>query len=304
MDLPLAVEHCGRRITRGELLDIVELVERCRGLSRKELAHTVCEHLAWVTVSGRHKVTACLGLLERLEKRGSLLLPAKQQDFVRRPRPLVWTERTAERPPLCVRLGELAPVTLELTEGALENALWNEYVDRYHYLRYKRPFGFVLRYRVMSKQIQLGCVLLSGAARALEVRDRYIGWDREHRRRNLPFVVNNSRYLLFPWVQVKHLASHVLGQVARRVRGDYERVYGFEPVLLETFVDPSLHEGTCYLAAGWEKLGESKGRGLLRPGRSYETVPRLVLVKPLVGDFREQLNSLQLTGRFIHDEEQ
>ena len=93
------------------------------------------------------------------------------------------------------------------------------------------------------------------------------------------------------------MASHVLGQLARRVPADWQQHWGFTPLLLETFVDPSRYRGTCYRAAGWELLGETSGRGLTRPGKSYRSTPRLVLVRPLDDSFRQRLCTAPLPGR-------
>ncbi len=120
-------------------------------------------------------------------------------------------------------------------------------------------------------------------------RARWIGWTAQARRENVPRVVNNSRFLIFPHVRVPHLASHVLGQLARRARADWLEHWGFEPLLLETFVDPRHYAGTCYRAAGWQLLGATSGRGLARPGQSYHSTPRQVWVKPLTSDCRDRL---------------
>ena len=174
--------------------------------------------------------------------------------------------------------------------------LWNEYVERFHPLGYKGAFGYRLRYFIRSGSQHLGCVLLGGAAKAIAVRDRWIGWDERTRLCNLPRVINNSRFLIFPHVRIPHLASHVLGQLARRVRADWQQQWGFTPLLLETFVDPSRFRGICYRAAGWELLGETSGRGLTRPGKSYRSTPRLMLVKPLDDSFRQRLCAAPLPG--------
>jgi hypothetical protein len=137
-------------------------------------------------------------------------------------------------------------------------------------------------------------VLLAGAAKAVERRDRWIGWSAQERQRHLPWVANNTRFLIFPWVQIRHLASHVLGQLRRRVREDWFERWGYRPVLLETFVDRQRYQGTCYRAAGWIELGETSGRGLPRPGRTYTSTPKRIFVRPLVKDFRAQL----CTGSF------
>jgi hypothetical protein len=138
--------------------------------------------------------------------------------------------------------------------------------------------------------------VLSGPAKALTARDRWIGWEDRQRLKNLPWVLNNSRFLIFPWVEVANLASHVLGQLARRVGDDWEARWGYRPLLLETFVDPAHFHGGCYRAAGWELLGRTTGEGLVRPGRQYRTSPKLIFAKPLQADFRRLLCSDQLKG--------
>ena len=168
-------------------------------------------------------------------------------------------------------------------------AQWDALVARWHPLGFQGAFGYRLRYFITAGDRRLGCVLLSGAARAVAVRDRWIGWTAQARRENLARVVNNSRFLIFPHVRVPHLASHVLGQLARRARADWLDHWGFEPLLLETFVDPRHYAGTCYRAAGWQLLGETSGRGLARPGQSYHSTPRQVWVKPLSADGRDRL---------------
>ena len=125
------------------------------------------------------------------------------------------------------------------------------------------------------------------------------GWDARSRLHNLPWVIDNSRFLIFPHVRIPHLASHALGQLARRVRADWQRQWGFSPLLMETFVDPRRYAGTCYRAAGWQLLGETSGHGLARPGKSYRSTPRLVLVKPLAEDFRHLLCAAPLPGRVV-----
>jgi hypothetical protein len=168
-------------------------------------------------------------------------------------------------------------------------AQWDALVARWHPLGFQGAFGYRLRYFITAGDRRLGCVLLAGAARAVAVRDRWIGWTAQARRENVARVVNNSRFLIFPHVRVPHLASHVLGQLARRARADWLDHWGFEPLLLETFVDPRHYAGTCYRAAGWQLLGETSGRGLARPGQSYHSTPRQVWVKPLCADCRDRL---------------
>jgi hypothetical protein len=289
----------GREVTTEELEQIRATVELFPNLARSELAHTVCEHLGWRAATGKNKLTACLTLLERLEAQGLVTLPVKCR-YVRSGKsagPLMPAGAEA-RAEVVGGLAELGRVWLEIAaSGGEEEGLWNEYVERYHYLGYRKPFGCPLRYFVQSERGVLGCVLLAGAAKAITVRDEWIGWTAEQRLRHLPWVVGNTRFLILPWVQVPHLASRVLGMVGRQVAGDWHRRWGYRPVLMETFVDPARFRGTCYEAAGWVNLGLTTGRGLARAGRSYTTTPKLVFVRPLHRDFRAKLCSEGLEGR-------
>jgi hypothetical protein len=186
-------------------------------------------------------------------------------------------------------LRSVQPIHLEPLVGRQETTVWNGLLERYHPLGYKRPFGCSLRYYVMSPLGRLGCLLMASGARALRSRDEWIGWSAPQRLANLPLVINNSRFLVFPWVRVQHLASHVLGQLRRQVVQDWQARLGYQPVLMETFVDPQKHRGVCYRAAGWQVVGETTGEGLRLRGHTYRTSRKLILVRPLVRDFRAHL---------------
>ncbi len=291
--------HCGREFSAREIVQIRETVAWLPALARSELAATVCEYLHWHTASGTPKIQACQKLLEKLEAVGLVELPAlrRQKNHSGNRADVALGARTATDRPLAGPLRDFQPVHLQAVTAREEAGLWNEYVERFHPLGYKGAFGYRLRYFIRSGSQRLGCVLLGGAAKAIAVRDRWIGWDERARLRNLPWVVNNSRFLIFPHVRIRHLASHVLGQLARQVAADWRSHWGFAPLLMETFVDPRRYAGTCYRAAGWELLGETSGRGLARPGKSYRSTPRLVLAKPLDQDFRHLLCAAPLPGR-------
>lgn len=296
------IVRCGRRITADEMEAARETVRLCRGLSRRELAETICEHWGWGTPSGSLKLTACLSVLEEWDRQGKLRLPAKHEagQSTERASGATHTQRTA--PPdkgLKGKLDAVIPVELERVEGRDRVKLWNEYLDRHHYLGYRKPFGCTIRYFIVCDKGLLGCALVAGAARAIKARDEWIGWSKQRRQQNLPWVINNTRFLIFPWVEIRHLASHVLGQLARRVQADWQQRWGYEPLLLETFVDPAEYSGTCYRAAGWIELGRTTGQGLRRKDHAYTTTPKLIYVKPLSKDFRERLCAAALQGRVV-----
>ncbi len=289
----------GREFTADEVSRIRETVAWLPRLDRKELAATVCEHLGWYSASGTPKLTACGKLLEKLEAQGLVRLPPRREDMARgggRTR-VALSERSGAGEALRGVLSDLAPVRVEPVREPGEVQLWNEYVERYHPLGFKEAFGHRVRYFIRSGATPLGCVFLGGAAKALTVRDQWIGWSACRRSSNLPWVVNNTRFLILPWVEVAHLASHALGQLARRVRADWNHLWGFSPLLLETFVDPRQHAGTCYRAAGWVVLGRTRGTGLVRPGKTYHTSAKLILVKPLHRHWRQRLCTEALCGR-------
>ncbi len=289
-----------REIFPEDVAYIRTFVKRFPGLSRTELTCTLCEHLDWLTPAGRPKFEACSKLLARMEETGELRLPALRQDKChpgpRSCAPTRASARTDPAVPVVRTLSELDAVRLQLASVPEEENLWNEYLERYHPLGYKKPFGYWARYFIESGEHRLGCILLSGPAKALTARDRWIGWSDRQRLANLPWVVNNSRFLIFPWVEVANLASHVLAQLARRVGHDWQARWGYRPLLLETFVDPARFRGSCYRAAGWALLGRTSGEGLVRPGKRYQTSPKLIFAKPLQADFRALLCSNQLKG--------
>ena len=283
-----------------EIAHIRHVRQRFSRLSRKELTATLCEHLGWLTAAGQPRFGAATEVLSRLQATGVIDLPSVREELShpgkQRRTPLHHSERTTPGEPLRRRLAELPPVELRWACALEEESLCNEYLLRYHPLSYNKPFGYWGRYLIVAGDHRLGCILLSGPTRALAERDRWIGWDDRKRRQNLSWVVNNSRFFIFPWVDVPHLASHVLGRLARRLADDWETRWDFRPVLLETFVDPAHYRGSCYRAAGWTCLGHTSGSGLARPGELYRSTPKLIFTKPLQADFRHLLCSDPRTG--------
>ena len=283
------IQQSGRLISEQQIQQICETVQLFPKLSLGELCATICEHLQWYTPAGGLKEDACEKLLKKLQQAGMVKLPERRRMKTHRPKVAI-TSRTDAPQSICCSLRELEGVRLQMVKSRAHKRLWNEYVHRYHPLGYKQPFGYRMRYFVDSGGGRLGCVMFAGAAKGLAARDGWIGWTQKQRLQRLPWVINNNRYLVFPWVKVKNLSSHVLGKVAQRVAEDSEAQWGYRPVLMETFVDPE-YQGSSYKAAGWQYVGMSTGQGLVREGCRYTTRPKMIFVKPLVEDFRSVLCS-------------
>ncbi len=249
----------GRRFTRKQIAHIQSVVKTFPDLSRRELSNTLCEHFEWVTPAGVNSSQACLNALEQMEAANVFKLPDKIESKVRgKKKPLVWTSRTDEQAEVNEELEFLLPLRLLIAREPSDRQLWNEYVDRHHYLGYKHPIGSHLRYFIVdAKNRKLGCLLFSFASRVLPDRDHWIGWDSKARQKRLNLVINNNRYLIFPWVKVKNLASKALSMACHQIQDDWSSMHGYRPLLLETFVDTSEFKGTCYRAANWIKVGKT-----------------------------------------------
>lgn len=279
----------GRYFTAQEIQDIQETIESC-GLSLTELAQTVCEHLEWVTPAGRNKVDSCAKALKKLEAQGLLKLPARQERAAVPEKRVDAGARTDPEEESTGTVRDIEPVEVTPVLGREAIGLWNEYVERYHGLGYKRPFGAHQRYFIVDGLgRRLGCLMFASSAWALLERDEWIGWNARDRAQRLNGVVANTRFLIFPWVRVRNLASAALSRVAGRIGRDWQERYGYAPVLLETFVDAALYRGTCYQAANWIRLGMTVGRGRMDRHTRYLSTPKIIYVYPLARDFRKDL---------------
>ena len=305
-DLPKTT-FSGRRFTRKQLSLVQETVETFPNLSVKELARTVCEHLQWFTPKGGYKINSCLTLLEGLEAEGVISLPAKRivKKAVRR-KPTF--DQHPPTPPVNGNLASIAPITLQRVISQEDRESWKAYLQTHHYLGYKHPFGSSLGYFVVSEALQqkLGCLLFSAsAAWALAPRDKWIGWENKHRTKLLNLVLSNDRFLIFPWVEVPNLASHVLSLATRQIGDDWLEVHGYRPVLIETFVDTTRFAGTCYRAANWHYLGKTQGRGRFDPKPESQKTKKEIFVYPLQSNWRECLTtghrSTELKKRYRND---
>jgi hypothetical protein len=236
----------------------------------------------------------CRGLMLALHRAGHIALPDRRRvcrnPLVERPKPaaIEIDRRRVEGP-----LSGLGPLRFEQVRRTPQEPLLNSVIEQYHYLGYTQPVGEHLKYLVSARGRLLGCLVWSSAPRHLGPRDRFLGWSAEARRRNIHLIATNLRFLILPWVRVPHLASHILGCMARQLPGDWQRIYGHPLYFLETFVDPERFRGTCYRAANWLVLGRTTGRGkddqTHRANRSLKDV----LGYPLHRRFRRLLSEVR-----------
>lgn len=283
------VRYCGRDFTPEDLLTIQGILAEDPGRSRYALSKAVCERLGWRKPNGTLKDMSCRVAMLRMEADGLLHLPPPRKGHPNHKR---FRSRSADTQPGFPLEGEvsaLGDLTLSLVEDARSSRQWNEYVDRYHYLGYKKLPGAQLRYLATAREQVVAVLGFGASAWKTAPRDQFIGWTTEQRKRNLPLVVNNARFLILPWIRCNNLATKLLGMIVRRIADDWHLRYAYRPVLLETFVEIDRFQGTIYKAANWINVGDTQGRGKLDVHKQYAEPVRSIWLYPLTKGFRRTL---------------
>jgi Domain of unknown function (DUF4338) len=283
-------KYRGRVITTEDIAFIRRLISENAGASRRALSAKLCDAWQWKQANGIPREMVCRGLMLMLHRAGEIELPPVRQTSLN---PLVRPQRPApvliDTTPVRGPLTQIQPLEFQQVRRTADEPLFNSLIEQHHYLGYEQPVGEHLKYLAWGQGRPIACLAWSSAPRHLGSRDRFIGWSAEARRRNIRFLAYNTRFLILPWVQVEHLASHILGRMTKRLSQDWEGVYGHPIYFLETFIDPERFRGTCYRAANWVLLGRTTGRGkddqTNRPNRSIKEV----LGYPLTRRFRQLL---------------
>ena len=236
---------------------------------------------------------AARSLLLKLEAQGQIQLPPRRTASVnglrnRHAGQIDHAQSTMEGP-----LQSLRPVRVQpVTEGSSEARLFQFLLQRYHYLGHRNCVGENLKYLAQDRDGRpLACLLFGSAAWKAAARDRWLGWSAEQRGRHLGLLTNNTRFLILPWVQVPHLASHLLGQVALRLSGDWQQKYGHPLYLVESFVEEPRFAGTCYRAAGWVWVGLTTGRTRNDDGLKPRAARKAIYLKLLRADALRRLSA-------------
>jgi len=291
MDWPLKIQ--GRLLTELTVNEIQMLLRKHPDWNRSRLSRELCSLWNWRRPDGQIKDMACRELLRKLESRSLIKLPPRQCPGPGRP-PTIEPVKIDKLPILC-GLSSLQPIRIVDARDSIEyEKTFNYLMKEYHYLSYRRPVGQNMKYLILGTNDRIfGCLLFGAAAWKSSDRDQWIGWSPEIREQNLELICNNTRFLILPWVNVFNLASYALGAVLRRLSKDWKYRYGSQIILVETFVDATRYIGTCYKAANWIKIGQTKGRSRQDRYKRLKVSIKDIWVFPLQRNFRDLLNKRQ-----------
>jgi len=273
----------GREFTLAEIDWIKEQISSDPKLTRSKLSRLFCQKFKWIAANGGLKEVGCRVAFLRMERDGYIHLPPQKRPSARAPKRIMRTLLTAPRPMTSCSAGSLK---LELEVVTKQSSrLWNEYIDRYHYLGYKKIGGAQLRYFILGDDEVVALSGFGSAAWKTASRDNYIGWSHQQRQDNLHLVVNNVRFLILPWASVANLGSRILSLLGKRIPHDWQQVYNYRPVLLETFVQKDRFHGTVYKASNWTYVGDTTGRGKRNRTNKQEKPIKSVWLFPLTKSF-------------------
>ena len=281
----------GRQITSPVLKEIRQTIDENWKLGRTAISRILCENWDWRQNNGQLKAMACRDLLLRLEREGYITLPPRIHNNNNQKR-CNWSFDLFDKidtQPITGRIDQFTHIRLDMVRGSHKEKLWDYLIDQYHYLGYTQIVGSYLKYLIFINNQLAACVGWGSAAWKVGCRDRFIGWNTQQRKNNLSGIANNVRFLILPWVDVKHFASKALALSARVLPGDWYHAFSQQLVLVETFVDRSRFVGTCYRAANWIYLGDTKGSS--KSGASYQHhgIIKSVFVYPLDRHFKRRL---------------
>ena len=281
----------GRELSEDDIASIRRLIENNPGWTRWRLSRELCRLWDWRNGRGQLKDMACRSLLLKLHQKNHIVLPPPACKSPNRGGRRRIPDIPHDHNPIHGRLARLQPLRIvDARSNRAHEGLFNCLLHRYHYLGFTITVGENMKYLALDAQDRpLACLLFGAPAWKARDRDAFIGWDQSTRKRNLNFLTNNTRFLVLPWVDVKNLASHVLGRVLRRLNSDWTARYGHGIYLVETFVDRSRFRGICYRAANWKQVGETTGRSRQDRRHQLQVPVKDIYIYPLDRRFRERL---------------
>lgn len=272
---------CGRIFKTNEILKIIELTKRYYNTHLCRISREICKKLNWHSENGKPKEWICRELMIQLEKDNLLKLPPPQRrSFNRFKKKKIDFNFKQPDTILQGKLGEFQKPVFKRVVGSYDNSFWEYLVDRYHYLGYKGVLGRFLKYIVYIDNIEVACIGWSGASWRVTVRDKWINWDDETRVRKLKHIANNFRFVIFPWAQIKFLASHILSKNIPLLLKDWKDEYNVDIYLLETFIEVGRFSGISYRASNWQRAGQTKGYGKTKTSYKKHNIIKDVYLYP------------------------
>lgn len=278
----------GKIWSESDIARIRSLIAASPVAPRAELARQVCEAFDWRRPDGQLKAMSCRVAMLRMFRQSLIKLPAARNGH-RLPGSISITAASDSQPIFEISLTSLVDLRLELVTPGKPLKLWNEFIARYHYLGYTIMPGAQLRYFIMAGDRILGAMGFGGAAWKVAPRDQFIGWTAAERESRLYLIASQTRFLILPWVRCQNLATKSLALATRRLPGDWQARYGYQPVLLETFVDTTKFHGTCYKAGNWLQVGLTQGRSRNDTQHAKDQPIKSIWLMPLKRDFRATL---------------
>jgi hypothetical protein len=285
------MRYCGRDFTDADLERIRQLISEEPRKNRAQLSRAVCQQLGWSKPDGGLKEMSCRVAMLRMHRDGLIHLPEPRNGNGNGLPYRRITRATDPGLPIDLPVEQLTDLRLEVVDDRRTSHLWNEYIQRYHYLGYQPLPGAQLRYLAGSQGQILALLGFGAAAWKVAPRDRWIGWNAAQRQQRLHLLINNARFLILPWITSRNLASKLLAMAARRVVHDWDHRYGYRPVLMETFVESQRFSGTCYRAANWTHVGQTRGRGKLDTRHQAPLPVKDIWLYPLDKRCRRTLSS-------------
>jgi hypothetical protein len=281
-----------RSFNYEDLEKIKQIIQTHWNRGRTYISKILAQQLDWRQPNGQLKDQVCRLLLLRLEEKGYIKLPPRKKSANNELRSYYRSKveilQDLSLSPIIGKVAQIQPIELRQVRKTPQEHLWNELVNKYHYLAHNVIVGSHLKYIAFYKERPIACLAWGAAIWALQCREQFIGWTAPQRKNKLKFVVNNNRFLILPWVRVKNLASHLLSLNIRRISIDWKQIYGYPIYLLETFVDRAKFKGTCYQASNWIYVGQTKGYAK-RINFYYHGQLKDIYLYPLTSHFREYL---------------
>ncbi len=290
MENDIILTYRGKSATKEDIVFINDLMAKHPNASRNALSKQLCQAWNWVQANGSLRDMVARGFMLKLHREGHISLPPTRRKvnnpFINRtPPPEIEVDQTLVE----TDLSRIRPLEIRLVKKTDQEKIFNSLIQHHHYLGYCHPVGEQLKYMVYVQNRPIACFSWSSAPRHIGARDRYIGWNKEDRVQGLQYIAYNSRFLILPWIRVPHLASHLLGLMAKNISRDWENVYNHPLYFLETFVDTERFLGTCYKAGNWIYLGDTTGRGKNEKNHVKTRSIKAIWGYPLTRDFRSRM---------------